>query len=56
MSDLNITILSSAVFTNVVFPVLILNKINGLEKVIFEKNARFFYEKCSISICLSNVS
>ena len=44
MSELNITILSSAVFTNVVFPVFIVNKINGLEKVIFEKNTRFFYE------------
>ena len=43
--ELHITVLSSAVFKNVVFPISILNKIHGLEKVIFEKDTKFVFDE-----------
>ena len=45
LSKLHITVLSSTVFKNVEFPISILNKIYGLEKVIFEKDTRFVYNE-----------
>ena len=45
LAELHITVLSSAVFTNVVFPISILNKIHGLETVIFEKDTKFVFDE-----------
>ena len=43
--ELHITVLSSAAFKNVVFPISILNKIHGLETVIFEKDTKFVFDE-----------
>ena len=45
LTELHITVLSSTAFKNVVFPISILNKIHGLEKVIFEKDTKFVFDE-----------